>query len=292
MLRPRRARFYSRVEADLEPDDRTQYGGSMSHSYRYPDPGDRVTAGAIRAVGVEESELQRQEADVLSRFARRLDAVHHHRLLDYGSGEGRLTSRFAELFEYVAAYEPDEGRRATHAESLSKGDPVELLATFDRDALLSSFDAAICSHVIQHVSREEVRVVLDDLAAVLRPGGALLLLTAATGLDWADEPRFVVSRLSPRGRAVESEVDADEFDAVFRRNAAGELPIHFFGRTELIDSLTRHGFVDVQAYGLHGNAGVVGLHNADDTSSRPPRSACRADVPLHARDVAVLATRR
>ena len=41
---------------------------AMSHSYRYPDPGDRVTAGAIRAVGVEEAELRRQESEVLDIF--------------------------------------------------------------------------------------------------------------------------------------------------------------------------------------------------------------------------------
>lgn len=263
---------------------------AMSHSYRYPDPGDRVTAGAIRAVGVDEAELRRQESEVLDIFEKRLGIEPRRSLLDYGSGEGRLSGRFAALFANVVAYEPDEDRRAVHAGLISPGSDIELLAAFDRSAHAARFDAVICSHVIQHVSRDEAEVVLGDLAAALRPGGILLLLTTSTGLLWDDKPRFFVSRLGPAGEAVESEVSAVEFDAAFRRNTCGELPIHFYGKSELLDSLTRHGFADLQAYGLHGNAGVVGLHNADMAFSRPGR-ASQDGVPRHARDVAVMATR-
>jgi SAM-dependent methyltransferase len=263
---------------------------AMSHSYRYPDPGDRVTAGAIRAVGVDEAELRRQETEVLDKFEKRLGIAHRHKLLDYGSGEGRLSGHFAALFEYVVAYEPDDDRRASHAQLASRDSKVELLATFDRLAQASSFDAAICSHVIQHVSRDEAEVVLGDLAAALRQGGALLLLTTSTGLTWEDKPRFFVSKLSTAGEAVESEVNAVEFDAAFRRNTPGELPIHFYGKRELLHGLTKHGFVDLQAYGLHGNAGVVGLYNADAAPFRPG-GVGQDGVPLHARDVAVMAIR-
>jgi SAM-dependent methyltransferase len=266
----------------------------MQSAYRYPDPGDRLTAANIRAVGVDESELRRQEAVVLDRFADRLAAQFpRRRLLDYGSGEGRLSFHFAALFEWVTAYEPDERRRASHAQRA--GDEhreVELLASFDAAAVADTFDAAVCSHVIQHIARDAADAVLADLAVALRKGGELLLLTTFSGVTrWLDEPRYVVSELSPDGNASESEVDAVGFDIACQRNTIGRLPIHFWGRRELLGSLERHGFQTVEGYTLHGNAGVVGVINTigatalHESSVAGPGKAC-----LHSRDIAILAT--
>jgi SAM-dependent methyltransferase len=263
----------------------------MQNSYRYPDPGDRLTAATIRTVGVEESEWLRQEIEILDRFADRLAMQSpRRRLLDYGSGEGRIAAYFAALFERVTAYEPDDERRAYHAR-LIRGDEgnVELLASFDRVAANATFDTAICSHVIQHVARDTAHAVLADLAAALRSGGALLLLTASTGMTGWDTPRYVVSRLSADGEAAESEVDAIGFEAACQRNAPGELPIHFFAMAELLGVLDRHGFHTVEAYGLHGSAGVVGPINT--AGGAPPRGPGSENPDPHFRDVAIFAMR-
>lgn len=266
----------------------------MQSAYRYPDPGDRLTAANIRAVGVDESELRRQEAAVLDRFADRLAAqLSRRRLLDYGSGEGRLSSYFEALFERVTAYEPDARRRASHAQRASgEHGEVELQASFDAAAVAATFDAAVCSHVIQHIARDAVGTVLADLAVALRKGGELLLLTTFSGVTrWLDEPRYVVSELSPDGKARESEVDAVGFDTACQRNTMGKLPIHFWGRRELLSALERHGFQTVEAYTLHGNAGVVGVINTigatalHESGVAGPENAC-----LHSRDIAILAT--
>lgn len=267
---------------------------AMPASYRYPDPGDRLTAAVIRAVGVGTSEWERQEADILNRFADRL-ATHspRRRLLDYGSGEGRLSARFAALFEQVTAYEPDDQRRAFHARHIC-GDHsnVELAASVNPAAATATFDAAICSHVIQHIARDAADAVLADLASALCPGGALLLLTTVTGLTGRGTPRYVVSRLSADGEAVESEVDATEFDTACRRNTPGELPIHFYSLGELLPALDRHSLHAVEVYGLHGKAGVVGPIEATGARCSPqPGKAGSDNAYPKCRDVAIFATR-
>jgi SAM-dependent methyltransferase len=266
----------------------------MQGSYRYPDPGDRLTAATIRAVGFGISEWRRQEAEILNRFAVWLATQSpRRRLLDYGSGEGRVSARFATLFERVTAYEPDDQRRAIHAQRIGGDDSnVELLASFNQVAAAATFDAAICSHVIQHITRDAADAVLADLASALRPGGALLLLTTSTWLAGWDTPRYVLSWLSAKGPAVESEVDAVEFDTACRKNTLGKLPIHFFSMRELLDALNRHSFRVVEAYGLHGNVGVVGpIDLTSAAPSRQPSEASSGDTHQYCRDVAIFATR-
>lgn len=263
----------------------------MSKPYRYPDPDERLTVATVRATGVAGSEWGRQEPAVLDRFAQRLARLSpRRRLIDYGSGEGRLSSRFADLFDTVTAYEPDDQRRARHAADIGRtGVPIDLRATFDRTAAIGAFDGALCSHVLQHVSRATATAVLVDLATVLRPGGALLLLTTLAG---PLGPRYVVSRMGPEGRVVESDVDATEFEAACQRNLPGELPIHFYGLSELMTELGWHGFVPMEVNGLHGAAGVVGPIDPDDALT-PPNQPGRTDWTASAacRDVAVFALR-
>jgi SAM-dependent methyltransferase len=266
---------------------------AMQNLYRYPDLGDRLTAAVIQRAGIGRSEWRRQELEVLDRFVGRLTAqLPRRRFLDYGSGEGRLSPHFAALFQHMTVYEPDGQRRARHAQRIRcDGGSVELVASFNPTTATDKFDAALCSHVIQHIARDAVDAVLGDLAAAIRQGGTLLLLTTFTDLNGCGTPRYVVSRLDADGEVVDFEVDAVRFDVICRRNVPGELPIHFFGMAELMGALAHQGFRVVETYGLHGNEGVVGPIEAPWQPGRPQRDAEGRDVCPSCRDVAIIAIR-
>jgi SAM-dependent methyltransferase len=265
---------------------------AVPNPYRYPDPGDRLTAATIRAGSIGASELRRQELEVLDHFAGRLTSqLPRRQLLDYGSGEGRLSSHFATSFEHITAYEPDDQRRATHAERIrGDGRRVELLGSFDRRTATATFNAVLCSHVIQHIARDAANAVMADLAAALRPDGALLLLTTFAGPPVEQAPRYVIARLNADGETVESDVEAADFNAAYRRNTPGELPIHFYGMGELLAALTCHRLHPVEIYGLHGSTGVMGpLAPSDPAFSHQPSNARSHDILPHCRDVAIIA---
>jgi len=255
---------------------------SQFQEYRYPDPGDRLTATFILRSELEEAEWARQESqvlDLLSEPWRRLDPPA--RLLDFGSGLGRLTLRFAGGFDRVVSVEPDADRAAGQREAVAAsphGSRVEIRSEVSSEAD-RTYDAVLCSHVIQHVTADAALAVLNELARLLQPGGHLLLTTT---LAPDGEDRYAIKE-NGRGGFSERDVGPEEFDAACRVNRTGLLPVHFYGYPGLVADLERRGLDVVGGYGFHGVHGVVG------PLAIPPERTSEFDA---CRDLAVLAVRR
>jgi SAM-dependent methyltransferase len=249
--------------------------------YRYADPGDALTIRLIADSGLSMAEWEHQESAVLDAAAVALSALEPRRaLLDVGSGYGRLSLRFAGLFDRVVSIEPDPDRARGQAERIAGTEHagrIEVRTEGIDDA--GRFDAVLCSHVLQHVATGEAEDLLELLATALRPDGLLLLTTAgSTGAE-----RFTVMRLSGGG-LVEDDVSRAEFDLACRQNTPGHLPVHYFSGRPLLAALRRRRLEPTVAYGFHGRPGeVVPLSvSADDPAADPG--------PY--RDIAVLARRR
>jgi SAM-dependent methyltransferase len=258
--------------------------GEPQTAFRYPDPGEQLTIAMIEDGVLSPAEWEQQESDILSLFRDALRPLTRRRLLDYGSGDGRLTFQYTDLFDRVTSIEPDPERAARQSRTVDASpdrDKIEVLRSYGGiDAPRGQFDAAICSHVIQHVSAGTVDGILRDLSEALRAGGLLLLFTTLGG--WRTQ-RFVADSFNAAGGRVEVDLSQDEFEAACRQNQLGRLPIHFFAYHSLIETLARHSLTATAAYGFHGRTGVVGPLTSPEAEARlgPDLSASR--------DVAVIA---
>ena len=253
-------------------------GRPAQHPYEYPDDGDRVTLAIMAQSDLSPEQWEYEESAVLEHIDAIILEGPRDRLLDYGSGLGRLALRYAATFDHVASYEPDLGRanmQRDHVAADEYGARVQVAS--DPSELGADFDAAVCSHVIQHVPTDVVTTILGDITGRLRRGGHLLLITT---LSADPNPRFVVGRFSDAGRAVEDAVSQETFNETLRGSPSGQLPVHFFPYADLIEILDEQGMDLVVAYAFHGTVGVVG-----------PLLSAAAEV-VGCRDVAVLARRR
>ena len=255
-----------------------------SAGYRYADPGDRLTRQLIAQSGLSDEAWERQESLVLDELTGPLTTLEpRRRLLDFGSGLGRLSVRFAGLFDQVTSIEPDVDRARAQAATVAASpyaDRIQLTSGGLGPAEVGQYDAVICSHVIQHVGTATANSILDTLAAALRPGGYLLLLTTLTSTT---AERFVIKRLAAGSRVFEQDVSRAEFELACRTNEIGRLPVRFFSYSDLADALARRSLRLVASYLFHGRLGVVGPVTA------PPVPTGGIAEPLAWRDIAILA---
>lgn len=92
-------------------------------------------------------------------------------LLDYGCGIGNLTTRFAQSWDEVHAFDPSE-------ESVGVARARAPSATFysDPSALPEAYFAvAVLAGVLHHISPSERASVLANVRRSLRPGGAIVI---------------------------------------------------------------------------------------------------------------------
>jgi SAM-dependent methyltransferase len=262
---------------------------AVPRDYRYPDDGDILTAAMIEDSAVAQELWGEQESEILQLFEAELRGLSPRRyLLDYGSGEGRITERFASLFERITSFEADPQRAERQARLLAHSPYAEHIDVFsdlgEVDALGVEYDAVVCSHVLQHVATDIANGILEYLARALRAGGSALITTSV--YRW-DRELFTVSSFGSDGRNVEKEVAPAEFDRVFTSNEQGLLPIHFFACTGLVELIASHGLEPSAAYAFHGGAGIRGplaLSDEDGDERVRDLADCR-DIAILARKV-------
>jgi ubiquinone/menaquinone biosynthesis C-methylase UbiE len=194
--------------------------------YQYPDPQDRATLAFERAHEPYPGYCQLAEDFALRRAERLLGDTSAMQLLDFGCGMGRLIPRLAASFGHIMAIDPDRSRLdeaqslvvrkgLAHVECLCGGiDNVE--------ASGKRFDVALCSHVMQHVTRRDGRRIIEGLHRVLRHDGILVLLTS---LSHGPEEAFCRCRMTDTGTVVEP-TDAPLFDTSINDKAG--LPVRLF----------------------------------------------------------------
>jgi SAM-dependent methyltransferase len=206
--------------------------------YRYPDPNDLITARMIATISSPQV-WAREEEQVLNALCDEVASLPPPRsLLDFGAGEGRLTSRMEHLFARADLIEPDAQRRLAIASRLTPNDTAAVVRAFPdlyQCGNQGAYDVILISHVIQHVSADRVRQVLADAGARCRSGGIVYVATALARHD--DEYRL--ASVSPLGSWEERVVGSEEFSEHAASDFGEVLPIHFFPLVELRHLLER-----------------------------------------------------
>lgn len=159
------------------------------------------------------------------------------RALDLGCGHGRLLERISRRFDEVVALDSNANRidqsRIT-IRQLGLCNVKIQIGRFEQIAeSLGSFDMILCSHVIQHLPTESLNDTFEQIKAILRPGGFLVILTSHS---MALHDRFKTWRLSEHGNGTVEEVFVDEesFNSRLVDSAiADQVPSHAFSLTSL-----------------------------------------------------------
>lgn len=107
-----------------------------------------------------------------------LKPLHGLRVLDIGCGGGLISEPIARLGARVTGIEPKEANiRAAmaHAEPQGLGIDYRVATVEELAAAGETFDCVVCLEVVEHVL--DVRAFLEACAALVRPGGLMILST-------------------------------------------------------------------------------------------------------------------
>ena len=211
--------------------------------YHYPDTGDALTIALIHTESTD-AYWQASESHVLE-LALQFLQTHGTigRMLDLGCGMGRLLPVFSPHVRTLEGLEPDK-ERCDAAMRMAASLPNTAVYQGDYRNMAGSYDAVLCSHVIQHIPRSDCTQLFARLAVHTAPGALVLLTTTYTPED-AD--RFVRESFVA-GKRQCTPTNAATFDA---GAPLGSLPVRFFAASTLESLASRSGFRIVARYGYH-----------------------------------------
>lgn len=96
-------------------------------------------------------------------------------MLDYGCGTGRVTRPLSMIFKGVFGYDPNKACIEEFAVENDKADYRNNNVVFSHNfADVPEVDYACCINVIEHLSKEDAQVVIDNLKAKVRYGTVMV----------------------------------------------------------------------------------------------------------------------
>lgn len=220
--------------------------------YEYPDKMDRITAEFIASHEPYEGYWSESEVRALENLERHLASRgilpdRSRTVLDAGCGEGRLLSWFGRFGREIVALDPDEQR-------LAKAETIFTEASFVQgypgELAHEPFDITVCSHVIQHVSSEDLTPLLAELRTLTKPDGLLVLMFSRAPVGCEG---FYIATLGK-----EHSVDVHQFNNVLRSGAEKQLPFRLFDPEKLKETARGLGWMPEWEWTFHV------LDNTDD----------------------------
>jgi cyclopropane fatty-acyl-phospholipid synthase-like methyltransferase len=169
------------------------------------------------------------------------------RVVDYGCGPGYMAYAVADKVDHIFAVDISRGVLAC-AKVLNNQPNITYLSPSDLEARANDIDLAYSFAVVQHLRTDKLTQMLELLAAMIRPGGLLLLHFALPG----GQDRY----------RTESDWTSD-------RSLRGRARLHYglncFGRSadEMKILVQASGFTDVHIQSL---SGVVTVPGGDDVA--------------------------
>ena len=138
-----------------------------------------------------------------------VERLQPDRVVDYGCGKAKLLRRLTEAFEFEAVgYDPDPAlpeRWALDGQPLRLGSAELLTKLRGADNL---FDLAVCCLVLCTLREKEYRAALNDLRALVRPGGSALIAVCNPFFTLHGSTPFR-RRITPEGACCEGSFEWD-----------------------------------------------------------------------------------
>ena len=217
-----------------------------STAFSYPDTNDSITQKMISQHGEEYARYWTHSEDSLLKEVLKSPCFpsKDYTLLDVGCGEGRLFHYFADTASLITAIEPDAKRfnsaQKTAQEIETKNPKCRIECENDSFPFIQAnnlYDVVLSSHVVQHISSQDVEPHLEKLVQCTSPGGIIILHTTYSG---EDKDVFVKASVRKDSEQWEElEISQDVFDSLIKGEDV--LPIHKFKLQYLIETMKRYG---------------------------------------------------
>jgi ubiquinone/menaquinone biosynthesis C-methylase UbiE len=223
--------------------------------YSYPDIDDKITFSLIQEKESFKDQWADSEKEILNKIKKYLKGTPHSWLLDAGCGTGRLLPEFQNYFNHILAVDPDASQ-IEKAKILVKNQGLSKKITFEITPIemlkwkKKSLDVTLCSHVIQHMHTDLVRVVFKKFNELSKADGLLFILSAHS-----QEKDYYVKDFLEEGKFCEEIINRSEFNSIVV-NKKSILPIHFFSLDALQTQLRKSGYevIDSELFHWLGNS--------------------------------------
>lgn len=223
-------------------------------NYCYPDNNDDVVQATIaqtnHTTGWEttEAKLHAYVRKVLQmRFSKEL------RILDLGTGSGRLVPQYIALSRFFAAIDRDRtrihfSRILAAAREAGKCIDIRVInGNLLAESYRKPFDFMIISHVLQHISRFLMHRILEQCVEKLTEEGMLYVAIPVT--HEPDEHYVILRKVVDR--VLCRVVDESEFTRACERPSEGDLPGRVFSMSAINELCQRHRLYMRDAIAYH-----------------------------------------
>ncbi len=222
-----------------------------TNKYMYPDKQESITLTLIGEIEAYKDYWSKSEERIINKMIKIVKKADSTRILDAGCGLGRLSKIFYPFVNEIIAVEPDYERYIASDKNFREWNMEDKIKLFNCGAEeLSdeeSFDAIICSHVIQHVPESITDKLFTAFSSMLKSNGALFITTAhsVTG-----EVQYCESFMQGSIR-VERQISQEAFNNI--ENKEGTLPVKLFTFNHICSKLEERGFSTEENRAYHSS---------------------------------------
>ncbi len=178
-------------------------------------------------IGDETGHHEAAHTDTIKLLA---SALSSGSMLDIGCGMGRMTEMAADIMAEVVALEPDVDRcnyaRGLVADYATVSVLNQMTHEYMADNPGKQFDLVLLGMVLQHLSTNNCKKVLQDVVELTRPGGMAVVSTTHA----LEKARCFTYQHQPDARITEEEFNQYADDSHAQDKG---LPVHRFSRSEL-----------------------------------------------------------
>lgn len=215
--------------------------------FSYPDTEDTVTVALIKKAPAKNKIWEEDEAETIDYGMQFL--TKGQLLIDAGCGQGRLIPKFAWLYKKILAVEPDLNRLTKAKEFVSSQSIINvefLNVPVQEIPFNNEANTILSSHIIQHVSTNDLQKLLTSIFSSLKQNGIMLLTTNNSRFN---EDAYQKNYIQD-GNAILEDITKEEFESL-TRNTKGILPIHEFGYNSLAKLIESAGFTLIAQHPFH-----------------------------------------
>ncbi len=196
-------------------------------NYKYPDIDDKASIIWIENEEPFKGYWNKSDKYILAYVEKYFKNRFFDKMIDVGCGRGRLIYQFYKYFNQTVALEPDSNRLGDVTKWIKKHD-INNVSTINTSFLKSNlqdnfYDVIICSHVIQHISSNDIAPFFKKMYRIFKKDGLLILFTTHS----MKKRNIFLKSVIKNGKVVEPIIEKAEFERIIS-NDIGILPCCLF----------------------------------------------------------------